>query len=254
MTGSIREPNWKALFRSWDAQQQAGIAKREERFQTMFDVLEAQLPKQFTAIDLGAGTGALSLRLLKRFPEAKCVLVDYDPVTLEIARHALKDFKRGLEIVEADLRTNWISKLPRSSFDAVLSTTALHWLTSKELQKLCLQVAAILRRGGVFMNGDMIQWPARQKDLRRIAKSIRHKRYGDMKSSWTPWHQWWKKLESYAYFHPFLEIRKKRFPGEHNTHRPTTLDIQIDFLKRAGFRTVDVIWQDLENRILLGLK
>ncbi len=63
---------------------------REQRFTTMLDVLAAVLPERFVAIDLACGPGSISQRLLSRFPQARCVAVDFDPILLQIGQHVLR--------------------------------------------------------------------------------------------------------------------------------------------------------------------
>jgi trans-aconitate methyltransferase len=96
--GLFRIPNWKKLLQSWDAMQGYYLPRREMRFSAMLDVLQASLPSSFNAIDLGCGPGSLSLRILERFPDARVVAVDYDPVVMTIGKHALKRFGRRIKL------------------------------------------------------------------------------------------------------------------------------------------------------------
>jgi trans-aconitate methyltransferase len=73
------------------------------------------------------------VRLLDRFPAAAVVGVDADPLLLGLARSAYFD-RSGLRIVGRDLRVDdWVTAVGEGGFDAVVSTTALHWLTPTEL-------------------------------------------------------------------------------------------------------------------------
>src|SRR5438874_1750948 len=126
--------DWQGWLRRWDAQQTGYIPDREERFAAMLDALEAMLPETFVALDLACGPGSLSQRLLARFPQARCVAVDHDPALLALGQGALGDGDGRLRWVEADLREpNWIDQLGERQVDAVLSTTALHWLDAGAL-------------------------------------------------------------------------------------------------------------------------
>src|SRR5229473_504080 len=79
---SIETPrlNWPEWMQRWDRQQSGYLPDRELRFTTMLDVLEALLPERFVALDLACGPGSISQRLIDRFPYARCVAVDFDPV------------------------------------------------------------------------------------------------------------------------------------------------------------------------------
>src|SRR5436853_3286462 len=108
----------------WDNQQSGYLPHREQRFMAMFDVLEALLPERFVALDLACGPGSLSQRLLSRFPQARCVAVDIDPVLLLLGQQVLGDMQGRLRWVEADLsEPSWPSRLGEEHVDAVVSTT-----------------------------------------------------------------------------------------------------------------------------------
>ena len=61
--------DWPALLESWDKQQTAYIAHREERFAVMLQALADQIGTNFTFVDLGCGPGSLTQRVLDAFPQ-----------------------------------------------------------------------------------------------------------------------------------------------------------------------------------------
>ncbi|MFF0816177.1 class I SAM-dependent methyltransferase [Rhodococcus sp. NPDC003318] len=77
------------LVERWDRQQAAYIADREVLFGVMLDALELAVGTDFTAVDLACGPGSLSGRILDRFPDARVVALDHDPMLLELAREHL---------------------------------------------------------------------------------------------------------------------------------------------------------------------
>ena len=112
--------DWGMWLRRWDAQQAAYLPDREERFTAMLDVLDVLLPEEFVALDLASGPGAISQRLLGRFPRARCVAVDFDPVLLTMGQAVLGDQGGRLRWVTADLSDPaWGEALGEATFDAV---------------------------------------------------------------------------------------------------------------------------------------
>src|SRR5689334_5866048 len=103
-TEATQQVNWTQWIARWDAMQTAYLPFREERFYIMLDVVEQVLGDAFVALDLACGPGAISQRLLARFPHARCVALDYDPALLALGRGALGDMDGRLRWVEADLR------------------------------------------------------------------------------------------------------------------------------------------------------
>src|ERR1700729_840163 len=104
-TGVMSEVDWVVWLRRWDAQQEGYVPERETRFSVMLDVLDELLPESFVALDLGCGPGSISQRLLARFPAAKAIAVDIDPVMLALGRGVLGTMDGRLRWVQADLES-----------------------------------------------------------------------------------------------------------------------------------------------------
>ncbi len=250
------EPDWDDWLRRWDRQQSGYMPARERRFDAMFDLVGALLPPKFVAIDLACGPGSLSQRLLHRFPRARTIAVDLDPVTLELGRHALRGLKGRMTWVEADLREpDWVRKLPESPVDAVLTTTALHWLQEDELARLYLDLHQVVRRGGVVMNGDHMSFDRTLPTFRaltdRIVQGQKVHRTGKAKPE--NWKSWWRNLAKEPALRAQFAERRRRFPKEHRSDPAVTLGLHQEQLRAAGFREVGVVWQELDNRVLMAV-
>jgi len=252
-------PNWRAWLARWDEQQESFNPSRERRFDAMFDVLAAALPRRFTALDLGCGPGSLTARLLRRFPAARVVAVDFDPVVLQVGRGALSGLGDRITWVDANLGApGWTMSLPRRRFDAAVSTTALHWLRRPELRRLYRDLAPLIRPRGVVLNGDYLPWGAQRPRLGRLAERARRNAFGgkSLQSEWAGWNRWWRDIEKEAALQDEFVLRKERFPTPHGSSRdsPVPLEFHLRALRRAGFRDVDVVWQEMENRVLVGFR
>src|SRR5258708_21317971 len=165
--------DWRAWLQRWDRQQAGYLPSREERFAVMLDALDVLLPDSFLALDLACGPGSLSQRSRPRFPVARCVGVDLDAVLLTIGRKALGDMDGRLLWIEADIRDPaWLSLLDVTQVDAVLTTTALHWLQPEALLPLYQQLATLIRPGGLFLNGDHLRFPPQQPSLQVLAEHV----------------------------------------------------------------------------------
>ena len=140
----------------WDAQQSGYMPDREERFTALIDAVEAEAGRPDPLVlDLGAGPGSLAVRLLDRIPAAAVVAIDADPLLLALGRAAYAG-RAGLRFADLDLRSaGWAGRLglPRPA-DAAVSTTALHWLTLPALRAVYVEVATVLRPGGLLLDGD----------------------------------------------------------------------------------------------------
>ncbi len=249
-------PVWADWLRRWDEQQETFNPDRDRRFSVMFDVLEAAVGKRFAALDLGSGPGSLSARLLRRFPRARCVAVDYDPVALRVGEGALGSFGGRLEWVDAKLgRPGWTDALPQRRYDAALSTTALHWLPAADLRRCYRDLHRVLRKGGVFLDGDHLPWGTEHRRLSRLAESVRQVRFegASINSEWAAWRKWWREAERVPELKPLFRERAAR-QSQHPRHGDVSFEAHSRALRRAGFRDVAVVWQDIENRVLLALR
>jgi SAM-dependent methyltransferase len=242
----------------WEAQQTWHIPLREERFGVIGDAVAEFAGDAPLILDLGCGPGSLSRRLLDRLPGARAVGVDADPLLLELGRRNLGDGDGSLRLVDADLRDPaWVERLPDPGpYDAVVSTTALHWLTRQELGAVLHAAAGLLREGGIFVNGDHIQFgpgapriaEARQGLGRRVAELTRAR--GD-----EDWQAWWEAIEREPALADLAAQRRARWHEHPHVDDPGLTDQEWhDLLAKAGFAESAVLWQHLGTSVVAALR
>ena len=255
MNMDIPQLDWQNWMQRWDTQQSSYLPDREGRFTVMFDVLETLLPEQFVALDLACGPGSISQRRLSRFPQARSIAVDIDPVLLMLGQQTLGDMQGRLRWVEADISDpSWQTQLGEEHVDAVLSTTALHWLPAGSLVELYQQLGVLVRPGGVFLNGDHFGFAPHLPSFNMVSEQG-HARWDAEATSAhkEDWETWWEALSREPGIEPLFAERERRFSSK--TRPPRTLvDVHLAALRNAGFREVDVIWQHLDNRIVMAVR
>ena len=256
VTNGAHDIDWDAWLQRWDKQQEGYLPSREARFAVMFDALEGLLPSSFVALDLACGPGSLSQRLLARFPAARCLAVDLDPVLLTLGRHALGERGGRLQWVEADIRdASWTQGLGISQVDAVLTTTALHWLQPEALLPLYEQLAGLLRSGGVFLNGDHLAFPPQQPSFRKLAQLRAQRQEQEIvQRGGETWSHWWEELAREPALAEAFAERERRFHWRDHGEVEHILDVHEAALRNAGFREVGVLWQEIDNRVLLAVR
>ncbi len=111
-------------------------------------------------LDLGAGTGLLSLLIAAVRPDVSLCLVDVSPAMLALAREHLADRHIEAEVRTADLT----DELPEGPFDAVVSALAIHHLVDDEKRRLFERVCHVLVPGGVFVNAEQVAGPTPELD------------------------------------------------------------------------------------------
>lgn len=252
------EVDWSDWLRRWDAQQEGYVPEREARFAAMFDALADLLPASFVALDLACGPGSISQRLLHRFPAARAIAVDIDPVLVAIGRGALGSVGGRLRWVEVDLESpDWLSALGEARIDAVLSATALHWLQPEPLARVYRDLGRLLPPGGLLLNADHMAFGSALPTLDRVSQGV-------LDDEWTDAafaargietaEQWWASLASEPAFASLLAERTERFAGMQRQESPPGFEEHVAALRDAGFREVGTIWQVLANRVLLAVR
>ena len=178
-----------------------------------------------------------SLGFLRRGPTA----VEIDPVMLAIGRGALGTINGRLRWVQADLESpDWRAALgDETRFDAVLSSTALHWLWPDPLVRLYHDLGQMLRPGGVLLNADHMAFGEALPTFARVSDRA-------LESQWTDAafaargietaEQSWDDLGGEAALATLLAERASRFDGKQRQASPPGFDAHIAALRDAGFR------------------
>ncbi|MEW2144773.1 class I SAM-dependent methyltransferase [Micromonospora vinacea] len=113
-------------------------------------------------LDLGAGTGLLSLLLSAAVPGIRLTVVDGAPAMLARATDQLDARSVPHRTVHADLA----DELPPGRYDAVVSALAIHHLDDAGKRTLYRRAAAALAPGGVFVNAEQVAGPTPELDRR----------------------------------------------------------------------------------------
>ncbi|MEV1333521.1 class I SAM-dependent methyltransferase [Micromonospora costi] len=113
-------------------------------------------------LDLGAGTGLLSLLLAAAVPGVRLTLVDAAPAMLAVAAERLRE--RG--VAHRTLLADLADPLPAGRYDAVVSALAIHHLDDPGKRALYHRLPAALAPGGVFVNAEQVAGPTPALDRR----------------------------------------------------------------------------------------
>jgi len=222
----------KEHFEEEAAQFDAIIRRLIPYYEQMLTALTDTLPfpndQPISILDLGSGTGAVSLALLERYPNAQVTLLDLSPKMLAIARERIP--QRNLKaVIESDF-SEWSWDHP---YDVVASSLALHHLPSDaEKASFYDQIHAHLTPGGAFVNADVVLASSEQTQLVYLEK--------------------WKSFMARSISRE--EIETEWIPRYNNEDLPTTLSFHLEALQKSGFREVDVYWKYYNFAVFGGLK
>ncbi|PYE81343.1 class I SAM-dependent methyltransferase [Pseudoroseicyclus aestuarii] len=239
------------LLRRWDAQQTAFIKHRDQRFDIMTDLIAGTAGEAPRVLDLACGPGSLSAAILQHLPKAQITAVDKDPVLLEIARGVFAGDAR-VEVREADL-DDAQALAALGDFDAVVSSTALHWLSPQALSALYFRLPNLLREGGIFMNADHLYFDAQtQPLLDRLAKADDAANQEAAFGSGTDtWDAWFALAEAQPWLSAAAEARARVWEGKAPPAK-VTLGYHIEALRSAGLREAGTVWQYLDDYVVFA--
>jgi len=173
------------------------------------------VPKEAERIlDLGSGSGRLLKLVREDRPQAEFVALDFSSHMLE-ALHQQFDGEPKVTVVAHDFSL----PLPLlGTFDAVISSFAIHHVTDERKRSLYAEIFDRLRPGGVFCNLEHVSSPTERLHL----EFLRH-------IGTTP-------------------------AQEDAANKLLDLETQLTWLREIGFRDVDCLWKWRELALFAGIK
>ncbi len=102
-------------------------------------------------LDVGSGTGTMSIMVKQAHPSAEVIGLDGDPQILEIAHAKVR--KLGME-VQFDQGMSFDLPYPNESFDVVYTSMMLHHLTREDKQTTAREMYRVLRPSGQLFGAD----------------------------------------------------------------------------------------------------
>ncbi|HEX4539190.1 MAG TPA: methyltransferase [Acidimicrobiales bacterium] len=172
----------------------------------------ASVPAGQRVVDLGAGTGALSIAMLEHCPPAELIVVDPDEAAIATARNALGDRARYLHTTAEGLHR----QLPPASVDHVLVANAIHLFD--DLALATSSILTVLRPGGTFSASTAFHRDASSEEEHRLARATLFRALRELRSA------------------PKRAANEKRM---YKDREELSEDRLVDTLARTGF--VDVI-------------
>lgn len=118
-------------------------------------------PDARTILDLGAGSGLLTVLIRQRFPQARIHLIDFSGPMLALARQRLGDGP-NLIFHQAD----YLKQPLPQELCAIVSSLSVHHIEDADKTRLFVKVHAALKPGGVFINADQVAGPTAALDSR----------------------------------------------------------------------------------------
>jgi ubiquinone/menaquinone biosynthesis C-methylase UbiE len=144
---------------------------RSKRHQKLLDLVveSASIKKNDIVLDIGCGTGLLSLKLLKK---ADCFIqgIDSSPEMLSIFKNKIRKLKLS-DKINCKLGDAENLDFNNATFDIIVSTVSLHHV--KDKVPMIKKINRALKAGGKFILGDIdVDTSGRLTDAKRLLRIL----------------------------------------------------------------------------------
>jgi tRNA (cmo5U34)-methyltransferase len=220
--------NFSEMSEEYDARVRKVIPKYDEMLTVLISCIAPQDGHRMRAIDLGCGTGAVSKRLLDKFPKTELTCLDMTERMLDLAKQRLS--------AQGDVRYV-LSDFDHFEFDGpydvIISSLALHHiLTDQDKKRMYHKIFDALLPRGSFYNADLVQ--GSNDHLQDLYMN-----------------QW--KDHMYKSFSR-KEVDDVLIPRYEHEDSPVKLINHLRWLDEVGYRGVDIIWKYYNFAVYGGRK
>jgi ubiquinone/menaquinone biosynthesis C-methylase UbiE len=201
--------------------------RKEKMLEVVLELLVALAPPQSTLLELGAGTGLFTKKIIKTNHFKRIHVTDGAPAMLEITQQNLPSGDGFLQFDIVDFSAEWSERLNSNGFDAVTSTMAFHHAQDK--LRVFQQVFEVLKPSGVFVFGDHMAGTSalgqyligRERALERLGREEKREP---------------EQIQAQ------MQLDEQRQEAEGNRCEPV---VQYEaYLSSCGFEEVDCLWRD----------
>lgn len=145
---------WNA--ESYDSERRRLVPCFDAFYGTVAELVARSCPLSPRILDLGAGTGILSVAIVERVGEARLHLLDASQEMLRRAAGRLARWRP--KVIVRSLTED----LPKGPFDAVVSALSIHHLADDQKRDLYARIVGVLSPGGIFVNAEQVAGSSRR--------------------------------------------------------------------------------------------
>ena len=186
----------------------------KENIKLQIDILKNILESNDKVIDLGSSTGTFLIELSKQRNDLNLTGIDNSPAMIKKAKQKAKAFGSNANFIEADFL-----EYDLSGANAIIANYTIQFIRPLKREKLIQKIYDSLQNNGIFLMSEKLI--TENKKLNKIMIDIYYN---------------FKKEKGYSEY----EIARKREALE-NVLIPYTMNENIEMLKNAGFKDIDVI-------------
>jgi tRNA (cmo5U34)-methyltransferase len=244
---SATDPSWQNTWGSrefverWAAKSGWQAPLREVQTAMVLRMIPHPIDAPIRVLDIAAGYGALAVAVLNDRPNATAVCLDASDAMLNLGKELTTNLKDRISFIQGSLESSNWAKSVEGTFDAVISSRALHHFSENQRRRhIFREVFGLVRAGGCFLNADNVK--ATTKSL-----SDRYRRARD---------EYLDRFirESTGGKTNLAEVRAASPSTYHGPHNNGDLEEELAWLREAGFQDVDCFWKFTTTVVYGGFK
>ena len=203
---------------------------RQAQVAVVLRMIQYPLDAPIRILDIGAGYGTLAAAVLEERPNANAICLDATEAMLKLGQERNPEVKTPMSFVQGSLESaDWL-KAVSGSFDAVISSRALHHFTDNQRRRYIFkEVFPLIRSGGCFINAD---------NVRGATKSL-SERYKTARDNYLDLFV----RETSGGKTNLAEVRAASPNTYHGPHNNGYLEEEWAWVKETGFEDVDCFWK-----------
>ena len=182
----------------------------------------------FKVIDLGSGTGNLSMKVKETFPNSSITCVDMSPNMIEMAKQKLQNPK-NINFMIKEFSTFTFQE----KYDVAVSSLSLHHLiTDDDKIHFYREIYNNLNENGVFFNFDNVL--GANETIQKMYMQI------------------WKRYLNKGYTMDVID--NNIIKQHHKEDKPAILFNHLKWLEEIGFKGIDIIYKYYNFAVYGGFK
>ncbi|MEN6329872.1 MAG: methyltransferase domain-containing protein [Methanobacteriaceae archaeon] len=209
----------------YDQQRKHVIPCLDDLYHIVADLAITNIQKP-RILDLGAGTGLLTSYIYDKYPQGHFTLLDLSEEMLQIARERFRNAPHFSYVVADYMEHDF-----GNSFDLIVSSLSIHHLKHQNKQILYRKIYHHLKPEGIFLNADQVLGPTPANE--------------DMYQE-----NWMEKIHVGS----LSEAEKMIIYDRMQLDNPATLEENLKWLRKIGYKDVDIFYKYYNFCILYGKK
>ena len=208
-------------------------AERTAVFSLMTKIFTDEPDAPISILDVGSGYGPVATVCLDAYPNATAIGLDISDAMMQVGNERMARFGDRFGYMVGDFADGVLPSVAIDSgpYDLIVSARAIHHLSAESTETMYASIFKSLKPGGAFFNTDTASPETAElhESFRRVSRSER--------PSYRP--------------NPTPADRAHQNMAH---HRDATLVKHLEWLKAAGFTSVDCYWKRLGLALLGGFK